>query len=1142
MNQNASPSGFDSILASLIEAEEQANSQCVDVAEWTKRYPEYADQIRSYFSHRGKIEAVMGPRGAVDAEAETLGLQGGDAEPGQRIRYFGDYELLEEIARGGMGVVFKARQTSLQRIVALKMILAGNLASANDVQRFRAEAEAAANLDHPHIVPIYEVGEFETQQYFTMKLIDGVSLSQAREHHSHLSRKELERWVASLMASVARAVHHAHQRGILHRDLKPGNILLDTQGEPHVTDFGLAKKVEGGSDLTNTGAIVGTPAYMAPEQARCEKGLSTAVDVYSLGAILYELLTGKLPFRGKTPLEIILDVLNKEPMKPSTVEPAIDRDLETITLKCMEKTPAARYRSADEVADELERWLAEVPILARPVSTMERARKWMRRNPVIVSLIAASALLALGVVAALAALLYHARLRGEETARNLVAARQAAERESELTRQAQAARDKAEKAAITEKQLRAQTEGILYANRIALAHQYWQANHLNRSLTLLNELPPDRRSWEWNYLQRICHEESILLPGNGQFTHYLDSNRDGNRLLTIADTGNAGVVLWDLEKKQRLWEISSADNRNVSRAALNSAGTLIALAELNGEITLWDVNAKKLVSSLGNLPGQITLVSFHQNDRLLVSTARGQSKLWDVSAGKEIPLAPKLRDIIAVLPDGKRLLYSKKNPRLYTTSLHENIFVLGDLHSGETLHEYPFMRGYSLTPDGKWMALAGFDNGPRPQVIIQLIDLGTGKVVMTTPPLPGSIGDVALSPDGNEIAFIQYMGDIIKVYEARTGKILRTLRGHTSYINSLIYLQPGKLASCSWDNTVRIWETKKHVTHARQAALTNRVVSSAAIHPDGNQLAVVQGDNVGTSLVGRLLAGPGPGVVVSLLDPRTGKETKLAGHQDGARLVAYAANSPRLISGGRDGLAICWDLTTGKKISSFKHPGWVTAVAISADGKWAASTYEEEEETKARFGRGAYKDWPGKVTLWDTHSGQEIRAFHLEKDKYYKLAFHPDKKELFLASSKGLEQWNFETGEKIRDLPFPFVNHILFTPDHQRVILADRSTMKICQLDSGNIVGQMRLPNERSASLALHHSGNRLAVTAGRQAKLFDLTSLQELITLSLPAPHDVELWLTNIGFTSDGNTVIGLCNDSSTILWHSALETQVVK
>jgi len=325
-------------------------------------------------------------------------------------RQFGDYEVLEELARGGMGVVYRARQTSLHRTVALKMVAAGHLASPTAVQRFKTEAEAAANLEHPNIVPIYEIGELAGQHYFTMKLVEGASLAQrladftlARAdppsgHKTAAIRQQAHR-LAVLLAKVAEAVHYAHQRGILHRDLKPGNILIDQEGQPHLTDFGLAKRIAADSDLTLSGEIMGTPAYMAPEQAAGNvRQITTAADVFSLGAILHQLLTGRVPFSGATPVEVFHAIIHDEPPAPRALNPAVPRDLETICLKCLEKDPAKRFGSARDLADELRRFAHGEPILARPVSRAEKLWRWSRRNPALAGFAVATLLLLLTVV------------------------------------------------------------------------------------------------------------------------------------------------------------------------------------------------------------------------------------------------------------------------------------------------------------------------------------------------------------------------------------------------------------------------------------------------------------------------------------------------------------------------------------------------------------------------------------------------------------------------------------------------------------------------------------------------------------------------------------------------------------------------
>ncbi len=327
------------------------------------------------------------------ASPKTINAFGERVSSSPMLMDFGDYELLEQIGRGGQGVVFRARQKSLNRTVALKVINLGQWASKAHLKRFRLEAEAAAKLEHPGIVPIHEVGERDGSCYFSMKFVEGGQLDEVAKREPMPIRQAVD-----LIIKVARTVHYAHEHGILHRDIKPGNILLDAKGEPHLTDFGLARLVESESSVTHTLEVLGTPSYMAPEQAVGNNaGVASATDVYGLGAVLYQLLTGQPPFAGGTTYETIKLLLDTEPRQPRLLNPKIDRDLSTICLKCLEKNPKRRYSSALALAEDLERWLKHEPILARHTRIFTRGRKWMRRNPTI-ALLAAS-LIALAAAA-----------------------------------------------------------------------------------------------------------------------------------------------------------------------------------------------------------------------------------------------------------------------------------------------------------------------------------------------------------------------------------------------------------------------------------------------------------------------------------------------------------------------------------------------------------------------------------------------------------------------------------------------------------------------------------------------------------------------------------------------------------------------
>ncbi|MBI3865187.1 MAG: protein kinase, partial [Planctomycetia bacterium] len=554
--------------------------------------------------------------GPID-DVPKAGGPSADALPGMRTRYFGEYELIAEIARGGMGVIYKARQVNLNRVVALKMILAGRLANEASVKRFRAEAEAAARLDHPGIVPIYEIGERDGQHFFSMGLVEGDSLAR------RLAAGPLPpRAAADLIRQIALAVDYAHEQGIVHRDLKPGNILLDRHGQPRITDFGLAKQLEQDADLTGTGQVLGTPGYMPPEQAagRIDQ-IGPRSDVYSLGALLYCLVTGRPPFHAASATETLVQVLEREPVPPRRLNPDIPLDIETISLKCLEKDPARRYGTARDVAVELQRFLNGDPIVARPIGAAARGWRWCRRNPAITVLAtAAIGALALGMVAS-SFFAVRAERHAADATQKL--------RESYLDR-ARAGRwsgragrrfdslQALSKAAAIEPSMELRDEAIACLALVDIQPgREWEGRPAGTTIaTFDGQLARYARSDENGAIsiRSVAGDEELrrLPPPPEGPAWVLLFSRDGRHLAAKhhqpGDEAASRVQVWNLETGQLV--LRPAETMHHSACDFSPDGRQLALGTTGGEIVLYDLSTGEITRRLTGKPLAHTL-RFH---------------------------------------------------------------------------------------------------------------------------------------------------------------------------------------------------------------------------------------------------------------------------------------------------------------------------------------------------------------------------------------------------------------------------------------------------------------------------------------------------------------------------------------------------
>jgi WD40 repeat protein len=1053
MNPAASDSDKDRRLEAVLHTYLQAvdAGQAPDREALLRQHPDLASELADFFANQEEV-AQLAHGMAGHAEAPTLAPSASSVlTAGTKLRYFGDYELLEEIARGGMGVVYKARQVSLNRLVALKMILAGQLASPQDVQRFHTEAEAAANLDHLHILPIYEVGEHDGQHYFSMKLINGGNLAQRLASGPRPSAKEAVR----LLAIVGRAVHYAHQRGILHRDLKPANILLDSAGQPYVADFGLAKRVEGDTKLTHSGAIVGTPSYMAPEQARAEKALSTAVDTYSLGAILYHLLAGRPPFVAATPFDIVLQLLEREPVPPRQIDPRVDADLETICLKCLEKNPAKRYGSAEALAEDLERWLRGEPIHARPVGKLERGWRWCRRNPAVASLAGAALLSLMGGTGVATYFAVEARSQAAEAELNASEFRQ--EKETADRR--------------------------LYVADLQLARRAWDEGDAFRLEELLDGQRPraggaDLRGFEWDYLHRFVHRPLFInqiAPPNfvGCGLAY---SPNGKLLASCGE--QSSLRLWDAETGQEVHRFQESVGA-VTSIAFSPDGRHVADGETNGHIRIRSVDGDGEVLNLQGHQQIVRDLAYSPDGKLLASAGGDAVRLWDTRTARALYKLPGTGSMaLAFRPDGRRLAVGQQGSILIWGVEERRSLLTFRVPQGQ-------LRGIAFSPDGKQIASAG-EAGT-----VQLWDAENGQALFSLSGHFGGVWRLAFSPDGHRLASTG-QDHTIRVWDPTTRR-QTLLLAHPSAIGSGLAFRPdgrqlasvGAQSLSTWsvdddrpvrrfsvgenhlqglayspdgtqvatlssvgevairdlttDRPVRVFQGRigyglgpVFPPDRKSLIVANHKVMDIFSLPDGQKQRTVQGieaEGLACSPDGHFLALAGRDGTVRLYGFDDGQERHcFVGHGRTVTSVAFSPDSQCLASTGADGTIRVWETATYRTLLTLQgHVGLVRKVVYSRDGQWLASAGRDGTARLWRAtGQGeplvlkGHRGWvldvafspdgqrratvgdEGTVRLWEAVGGREVFVFKDAPPMPRLVTFNPSGRQLAAAGHDGV--------------------------------------------------------------------------------------------------------------------------------------------
>jgi WD40 repeat protein/tetratricopeptide (TPR) repeat protein/tRNA A-37 threonylcarbamoyl transferase component Bud32 len=1144
------------------------------------RHCDLAADLASFFADEDR---VMGLAGSVVARpgSGNEGMAGHVTETaGADLQInpgtdFDQYELIEEIARGGMGIVFKARHKKLGRIVALKTIrLAALKPDADAMNRLRIEAEAVARLDHPHIVPIYEMSEYGGIPFISLRLIGGGDLER------HAARfKDDPRAIARLMKEVAQAVHYAHLRGVLHRDLKPSNILLDEEDQPHVTDFGLAKCVETDSGLTQTGLILGTPSYMAPEQVSGHRSeVTTAVDVYGLGAVLYKLLTGRPPFHAPSVYETLRQVREQEPVSPGAAGQRVDRDLEAICLKCLEKDPRRRYPSAESVAADLKRRLAGESVVARPIGQLERARRWCLRNRVVAALAAsvAALLVTIAGVATFDSFRQHALAEAAQSAASREKAAASSEREQRLLSDARAAEIRWRLVRMNvENGVRIVDQGDLtgalpwFAEALRLDRDDPDAaaTHRLRLGTLLSQCPAldgvfahdktilwatfdqagrrlatasaDHTARIWD----VATGKAVSPPlsHNGP-VNWVEFQSDGTSLLTASSDGT--IRIWNAALGRPSGGRWLTHGAPVRFARFSPDGRRVVSGGFDGTVWLWDADSGASLGKPQLLRTELFCLAFSPDGRnVAIGASDANASLWQVS-DQGLRLRGKwthrstVRDV-AFSPDGKRLL----------TASHDGTARVWDVETGSPitpdLKHARWVFHAEFSPDGTRVVTASHDGTAR------VWDAQTGRPIT---PAPGqmrhsiAVRDACFSPDGGRVATAGFDG-MARVWDAYTGEPLTPPLFHGGALQRARFTPDGsQVLTVGSDSTARIW----NVTSVGSSAVTVELADGAnhaVWGPSGKQFATACGD--GTARVwdavtgqgltpamshrravlraaftgdGRLLATASFDRTARIWDAQTGAPvTAPLVHESTVTCVEFSPDGSRLATASEGGMVRSWDVATGRLAAPpGKHDHEIVHLAYSADGRLLAS---------------AGRDRTARV--WDAATGSlKIPPLHHDSELTC-VAFHPGGRALLTACSDGsfeersAQQWEIETGRRLGP-PLKHADGVLwaaYSPDGSRVATASEDrTARIWNANTGEPATPPLQHRHQVISLDFSPDGRRLATcSVDGSARVWDAATGEPLST---PLRHQDDTKIGSVKFRPDGGAILTSGQDGTARVW----------